>query len=83
MLRFRKIPVGIKFMDKRGGDIIKIFRRNFLSHSADKFRSGTLLCYVSENFRLPKSLWIRGGYSRFSVENFLSYGAENFRRANL
>ena len=24
-----------------------------------------------------------GGYSRFSVENFLSYGTENFRRENL
>ena len=29
MLRFRKFPVAKKFMDKRGGGIIKIFRRNF------------------------------------------------------
>ena len=56
--------------------------KNFSSHSAEKFRRGTLLCCVSENFRLPKSLCIRGGggVSRFSVENFLSHSAENFRR---
>ena len=30
---------------------VTIFCRNFLSHSAEKFRRGTLLCCVSENFR--------------------------------
>ena len=30
---------------------VTIFCRNFLSHSAKKFRRGTLLCFVSENFR--------------------------------
>ena len=30
---------------------VTIYCRNFLSHSAEKFRRGTLLCCVSENFR--------------------------------
>ena len=30
---------------------VNFFRRIFLSHSAEKFRSGTLLCSVPENFR--------------------------------
>ena len=43
----------------------------FLSHSTETFRRGTLLCCVSESFRWPKSVWIRGGgVSRFSVEIF-------------
>ena len=29
---------------------VTIFSRNFLSHSAETFRRGTLLCCVSENF---------------------------------
>ena len=29
---------------------VTIFRRKFLSHSAETFRWGTLLCCVSENF---------------------------------
>ena len=57
---------------------------NFLSHSAETFRRGTLLCCVSENFWWRKSLWIRsgggGGVSKFSVENFLSHSAEKIRR---
>ena len=44
---------------------------NLLSHSAEKFRRGTLLCCVSENFRQPKSLWIRGvRYQDFSSKKF-------------
>ena len=53
----------------------------FLSHSAEKFCRGTLLCCVSENIREPRSLRIKGeGVSRFSVEKFLSHSAEKFRR---
>ena len=40
---------------------VTIFVENFLSHSTETFRRGTLLCCVSESFRWPKSLWIRGG----------------------
>ena len=82
MLCFRKFPVEKKFMDKRG-EVSRFCFEIFLSHSAEKFRRGTLLCCVSENLRWRKSLWIRGGWgevSRFSFENFLSDGAEKFRR---
>ena len=41
MLCLGKIPVANKFMDKKGGSI-KISFENFLSHSAEKFRRGTL-----------------------------------------
>ncbi len=52
----------------------------FMSHSEKKIRRGTLLCCVSEHFRLRKSLWIkRGGGSRISVEKILSNSAEKFR----
>ena len=45
MLCFRKFPVAKKFMDKRGGGGVSGFSFEiFLSHSAEKFRSGTLLC---------------------------------------
>ena len=30
---------------------VTIFCRNFLSHSTETFRRGTILCCVSENFR--------------------------------
>ena len=39
----------------------RFFVEFFLSHSAGRFRRGTLLCCVSEIFRYRKSLWIRGG----------------------
>ena len=42
MLCLGKIPVANKFMDKKGGGSIKISFENFLSHSAEKFRRGTL-----------------------------------------
>ena len=61
---------------------VTFFCRNFLSHSAEKLRRVTLLCCVSENFRSPKSLWIRGGRDNqeFPSKIFLSHSAENFRR---
>ena len=40
--------------------------KNFLSHSAEKNSRGSFLCCVSEKFRQPKSLWIRGGGSIMS-----------------
>ena len=74
-----------KFMDKkgRGKGVTQFSVEIFLSHSAEKFCRGTLLCCVSETFRQRKSLWIRRGVSRFSVESFLSNSAENFRRGTL
>ena len=66
----------------RGGGVSRFSVKKFLSHSAEKIHSWNLLRCVSENFRLRKSLWIRGegGVSRFCVENFMSHSAENFRR---
>ena len=45
---------------------VTIFCRNFLSHSAEKFCRGTLLCCVSESFLYRISLWTRSGeYQKF------------------
>ena len=46
------------FLDKRGG-ISRFSVEKFLSHIAKKFRRGTLLCCVAENFRKRKLLWLR------------------------
>ena len=64
VLCFRKFPVEKKFMDKRG-EVSRFSFEIFLSHSAEKFRWGTLLCCVSENLRWRKSLWIRGGWGKY------------------
>ena len=66
---FRKFRVSKNFMPKRGKSRFSI--EKFLSRSTEKFRMGTLVCCVSEDFQERKSLWIRGerreGESRFSV----------------
>ena len=49
MLCFRKILVAKKFMDKREGVVSSFSFESFLSHNAETFRRGTLLCCVSEN----------------------------------
>ena len=56
MLCFEKFPVTKAFMDKTGG--IKIFRRKFLSHSAEDLRRGILLCF--NHFWCRKTLCFRG-----------------------
>ena len=43
-----------------------------MSHSAEKFRRGILLCRVSEKLRLRKSLWIRGGGFQDFLSKFFS-----------
>ncbi len=52
---------GIEKVWIRGKRVSIFSAENFLFHSAKKIGNGTLLCCVSENFRLRKSLWIRGG----------------------
>ena len=52
---------------------------NFLSHSAENFRRGTLQCFINFGYRKILCLWI----SRFSIENLLSHSAEKFRRGTL
>ena len=42
LLCFRKILIGDKFLDKRGGGVPRCSVENFLSHSAEIFRRGTL-----------------------------------------
>ncbi len=44
---------------RQGGNTI--LRRKFSSSSAEKLRTATTLCSVSEIFRGRKSLWIKGG----------------------
>ena len=52
---------------------VTIFCRNFLSHSAEKIRGGTLLRCVSESLWYRISLWIRRGSIKiFCRKNFVS-----------
>ena len=73
VLCFRKLPAAIKFMHRRRGDgvgSIKAFCQKFFISQCRKKSRGSLLRCVSEIFRQQKSLWIRRGESRFSVEIF-------------
>ena len=67
---FQKSSSSQQVLVKKGG--VSIFSaENFLSHSAENFRSGTLPCCVSENFRERKRLWIRRGeYQDFPSKVF-------------
>ena len=58
---------------------ITIFCRKFFSHSVAKLRRGTVLCCVSQKFRLRKSLWIRGRrkYQDFPAKIFCLAVAKN------
>ena len=40
--------------------MLRFYVENFLSHNAETFGRGTLLCCVSEKFCQRKCLWIRG-----------------------
>ena len=68
-----------KFSCIGGAGGITVVSELFVSqHRNEKLCKGTLL--FSGNFLVSKkNLWIRGGISRFSVENFLSHSAENLR----
>ena len=50
VLSFRKFPVAKKFLGKTGGEY-QGFPSKIFCLSTEKFRRGTLLCCVSENFR--------------------------------
>ena len=75
MLCFGKFPVANRFMDKKGG---------FLSHNTETFRGGTPLCCFRK-FLVAKKFMDKGEGEvlRFSFENFLSHGDENFRSGTL
>ena len=66
MLCFKKFPLAKRFGRTRGS--IRKLRRVFLSHTAEIIRRGTLLCCISENCRLQKSLDKRVG----EYQDFLS-----------
>ena len=84
MLYFRKIPVAKKFMDEREEKYQDFRRKIYFLTGPKRFCRGTLLCCVSEIFRQPKSLWIRGrGSIKISFESFLSHSAEKRRRGTL
>ena len=56
---------------ERGGESIKVSVEKILSHSAENFRRGILMCCVSEKFRQRKSLCKRGwGSKKIFVEIF-------------
>ena len=75
VLRFRKFPVAKKFMDKKGGESFKIFRRSFCL-TVPKHFIGKHFGVVSEKFLYRKFSCIGGaGASRF-CRNFLSHSTE-------
>ena len=59
---------------------------NLLSHSTEKLRRGTLLCFT-KLLVSKKLMHKRGGggreYHDFLSKNFLSHSAEKFRRGTL
>ena len=67
---FLRISVSEKVYGKGGGESIKIFCQKFLSHSAEKIRRGTLLCFrkflVLKNVRDKRG----GGYHDFLSKLF-------------
>ena len=68
-----------KLMDKRWGFHVAV--EDFLSHSAKKFRGGTLQCF--RKIQLSKNFMHRKRISLFFVESFLSHSAEKIRRWTL
>ena len=68
-LVFQKI-FGMEKITDEGGGAITFFRRNFLTHSAQKIRRGTLRCFIDS--RVSKNFMHKGGeLLRFSVGKFL------------
>ena len=66
-------------MNKRGGGGVEKFSvENFLSHSTETFRRGTLLCCVSENFGYRKNLCFRGLCHDFPSKIFCLTVPKNF-----
>ena len=55
--------------------------KNFLSHSTEKFRWGTLRCF--RKFRVSQNFMHKKGISLNSVEKFLSHSSKKFRWGTL
>ena len=67
-----------KLYGQRGGGVSRFSVEKFLSHSTEKLRWGTLLCF--RKFLISKNVKDKGGVSRFSVEILLSHSTETFHR---
>ena len=81
VLCFRIFPVVERILSKRARSF-KFFLSNFfLSHKAENSPGGMFYCCNNIGYR--KTLVKRGEVSRLSVEKFLSYSAENFRRGTV
>ena len=76
-LVFQKCSGIENFLDNRG---ITILSKFFLSHSAEKIREGTLLCF--RKFLVRKKIMDKTGDHDFSSKN-LSQSAEKFREGTL
>ena len=57
---------------------VSLFCRIFQSHSAEKFRGGTLLCFG--NLEVSKNFMHISGVLRFFIKKFQSHSTELFRR---
>ena len=70
-------------MPKRGKS--RFSTKNLLSHSTEKYRKGTLMCCISENFWYRESIWIKGveGVSHSSVKNLVFDSTETFGRGTI
>ena len=53
MLCFRKFPLAKKVMDMRGGGerVSRFSVKNFVCHSAENFRRGSLQCFIIIGYR--------------------------------
>ena len=82
---FQRISSSEKVYGKEGVGVSSFSVNVFLPDSAGKFRSGTLLCCVSENFRQQKCLQIgkRGKYQDFPSIFFSCHTVEKCRRGFL
>ena len=74
------IPSVISIFYAKEG-LSRLFVRNFLSHSTEKVRWGTLRCI--RKFRVSKNFMHKKGISLNSVEKFLSHSADKIRRRTL
>ena len=67
-------------MHQRGG-VSRSSAENFLSHSTEKFRWGTLRCF--RKFRVSQNFMHKKGISLNSIQKFLPHSADKIRRRTL
>ena len=77
---FQKISGIEKFYASERG-LSRFAVENFLSHSTEKFRWGTLGCI--RKFRASQNYMLKKGISLNTIEKFLSHSADKIRRRTL